>query len=372
MDRKTRGVVVALVAACGLVAAATARLDDHAKPDHGDSHAPAHGAADDHGAAKPAPKAKDDRANPFKAGSRKADAPAKAKAQEEAKPAKSDDSHDANANSDHAQASQPDAPKPAKPSAPNASATLTEPGAVSADEALTLLKEGNERWANNSSVHPAVDSARRETLAAEGQRPFATILTCADSRIPVERVFDRGVGEIFAIRVAGNVSGASETGTIEYGLGHLKTRLLVVMGHTKCGAVAAAAGKAELHGAVGDLVNSIQPAVQRAQRQHPELDAAAITPYAIKENVWQSVFGLLKSDEIRELVSKGDVKVVGAVYDIASGKVEWLGEHPWQHELLAALESRKQADTVAAAHAGETTDSTAAPHTATANADEHK
>jgi carbonic anhydrase len=372
MDRKTRGVVVALVAACGLVAAATAHLDDHAKPDHGDTPAPAHGTADDHGTAKPAPKAKDDRANPFKAGSRKAEAPAKATAKDEAKPAKSEDAHGSNADTTHAEAAQPAASKPAKASAPNASATLTEAGAVAADEALTLLKEGNERWANNSSVHPAVDSARRETLASEGQRPFATILTCADSRIPVERVFDRGVGEIFAIRVAGNVSGASETGTIEYGLGHLKTRLLVVMGHTKCGAVAAAASKAELHGAVGDLVNSIQPAVQRAQRQHPELDATAITPYAIKENVWQSVFGLLKSDEIRDLVSKGDVKVVGAVYDIASGKIEWLGEHPWQHELLAALESRKHTETVASANAGAEADASTEHQTAAASEDAHK
>jgi carbonic anhydrase len=173
------------------------------------------------------------------------------------------------------------------------------------------------------------------------------------------------VGEIFTIRVAGNVSGTSETGTIEYGLGHLKTRLLVVMGHTKCGAVAAAASKAQLHGAVGELVSSIQPAVERAQRQHPSLDAAALTPHAIKENVWQSVFGLLKSDEIRELVAKQEVKVVGAVYDIASGKVEWLGEHPWQHELIASINARKQADTLA--HAAPAQDQHAA-----ASEDAHK
>lgn len=370
MDRKTRGMAVALMAACGLVAVATARMDDHGKSDQTKSNqantpAPAHGGADDHASPKPAAKPKDDRANPFKASGRKADAPAKTASKDDAKPAKAAES--TNENNTHADAA---IAKPAKASAPNASATLTQAGEVLPDEALTLLKEGNERWANGSCVHPAVDSARREALAAEGQRPFATILTCADSRIPVERVFDRGVGELFTIRVAGNVSGASETGTIEYGLGHLKTRLLVVMGHTKCGAVAAAASKAELHGAVGDLVNSIQPAVERAQRQHPELDATAITPHAIKENVWQSVFGLLKSDEIRELVAKGDVKVVGAIYDIASGKVEWLGEHPWQHELLAALESRKQADAAATAHAG--ADEVATHTTAAASANEHK
>ena len=119
-----------------------------------------------------------------------------------------------------------------------------------ADEALALLTQGNQRWVDGTTTNPSTDAERREALAENGQHPFVTILTCADSRIPVERVFDRGVGELFVVRVAGNVAGSSETGTIEYGVGHLKTRLLVVMGHTKCGAVAAACSGAELHGHV--------------------------------------------------------------------------------------------------------------------------
>jgi carbonic anhydrase len=176
-------------------------------------------------------------------------------------------------------------------------------------------------------------------------------LTCADSRIPVEQVFDQGVGDIFTVRVAGNTAGISETGTIEYGAGHLKTPLLVVMGHTKCGAVGAAASNAPVHGMVAKLVANIQPAVERARRNNPGIDDKQLAAIAVKENVWQTVFDLFKnSDELREMVAHGKLKVVGAVYDIATGKVEFLGEHPWQGELLGALNAR--GDT-ATAHAEE-------------------
>jgi carbonic anhydrase len=210
--------------------------------------------------------------------------------------------------------------------------------AVDADRALELLKEGNERWVGGTPQNPNSDSSRREQTADKGQKPFVTVLTCADSRIPVERVFDRGVGEVFAIRVAGNVAGASEAGTIEYGLGHLHTPLLVVMGHTKCGAVAAAASGAQVHGKVAELVGNITPAVDRAKRNNPDADSAELTAMAVKENVWQSIFDLYKSSqEIRALAKNGTVRVVGAIYDISTGKVEWLGEHPWQAEIIDAM-----------------------------------
>ncbi len=309
---------------------------------------------DDHKAPPHEEKSKQDtKASPFKSKPR-----TKAKAKEDAQAAKSDDhktdahadakaddhadahadehAKDAHAAVSHANDAQA-APQSSSANDPTNSDSLPEAGSISADDALKLLQEGNARWASDQETNPGTTPQRRESNAAEGQRPFVTILTCADSRIPVERVFDRGVGEVFTIRVAGNVAGTSETGTIEYGLGHLKTRLLVVMGHTKCGAVAAACSKAELHGAVGELVGSIQPAVERAQRQTPGADQTQLVTASIRENVWQSVYQLLKSDEVRTLTEKGEVKVVGAVYDIASGKVEWLGEHPWQKELVTAL-----------------------------------
>ena len=215
--------------------------------------------------------------------------------------------------------------------------------------ALRMITEGNSRWATGSPISPNTDSSRRNRLADEGQKPFVTVLTCADSRVPVERVFDRGVGDVFVVRVAGNIAGASETATIEYGVGHLKTPLLVVMGHTKCGAVAAASTNAEVHGHVAELIQSITPAVERAKRNNPSAEGAELTSVAVRENVWQSVFDLIKSsDAIRAKIGAGELKVIGAVYDVASGKVDFMGEHPWQAELVEAMNARAAAKTATA------------------------
>ena len=144
----------------------------------------------------------------------------------------------------------PKMPDPKPESRPTSKSKPTEKAAeptdvpMTGDAALKMLQEGNQRWVMDKDENPNTDPSRRAMLAEKGQKPFVTILTCADSRLPVERIFDRGVGEVFVVRVAGNVAGTSETGTIEYAVGHIKTPLLVVMGHTKCGAVAAAASGA--------------------------------------------------------------------------------------------------------------------------------
>ena len=224
-------------------------------------------------------------------------------------------------------------------------AAEADDGPVDAEKALSLLKEGNAHWLSGTLSNPNISAGRRQTLAENGQKPFVTVLTCSDSRLPVERLFDRGVGDVFVVRVAGNIAGDSEAGTIEYGLGHLKTPLLVVMGHTKCGAVAAAASGAELRGKVAKLVASCAPAVERAKRANPSATGNELVTLAVKENVWQTIFDLLKtSNEIRELAASGKVTVVGAVCDITTGKVEFLGEHPWQSELLSALEQDGKAE----------------------------
>lgn len=209
-----------------------------------------------------------------------------------------------------------------------------------ADEALKMLREGNERWVNNQAQAPNTDSARREETSA-GQHPFATVLTCADSRLPVERIFDRGVGDVFVVRVAGNVMSPEVAGTIEYGAEHLHVPVLVVMGHTKCGAVAAAASGAHVEGNVSSLVERIAPAVSRAKQQDPTLGANELASLAVRENVWQGIFDLLRtSKEARHLVQEGKLKVVGAVCDVTTGKVEWLGGHPWQDALVEAFETK--------------------------------
>jgi carbonic anhydrase len=260
----------------------------------------------------------------------------------EAKPAA--ESHDEHASEtthdDHTDAAAPaetnEAPAPVATPAPTAAAG----DAVDGVAALTMLKEGNERWVSDTEQNPSTEPQRRQDVAANGQHPFVTVLTCADSRLPVERIFDRGVGEIFTVRVAGNISGDSEIATIEYGTEHLKTPLLVVMGHTKCGAVAAAVTDAEVHGKVAELVGRIEPAVDRAKRLIGDANPEALAAAAVKENVWQSVTDLLKTSSVcRDLVKNGELQIVGAVCDISTGKVEFMGEHPWQSELVAAFDA---------------------------------
>jgi carbonic anhydrase len=263
---------------------------------------------------------------------------------------------------------------PAEPTTPsNGEAHDTEPEAdvIDAQEALRLLKDGNARWVDGTTKNPNTSSSRREALAADGQKPFATILTCADSRLPVERLFDRGVGDLFVLRVAGNIVSEEEAGTVEYGAEHLHVPLLVVMGHTRCGAVAAAASGGHAPGNVGSLLSRISPAVDRARQMNPELQGAALAAAAVQENVWQSIFDLIRtSSTVRRGIATGDLQVVGAVCDIASGEVRWLGEHPWESALVSAFESR-QGGEAAAPHGSpeEHGHAETAPH---AEADDHR
>lgn len=251
----------------------------------------------------------------------------------------------------HAPKVSEDAPQSAKPKAADTEKKEKDDSRPSADEsklapdnakdALEELRTGNLRWVKDKDTNPNTDPSRRTMVAEQGQKPFATILTCADSRIPVERVFDRGVGDLFVIRVAGNVVGADASGTIEYGAEHLHVPLLVVMGHTKCGAVGAAAAGAAPGGNVTQLVEKISPAVARVKQMHPEMDEKELAAEAVRENVWQSIFDLIKTSAVvREMVHEKKIQIVGAVYDVASGKVEWIGEHPWQDSLVEAFEAK--------------------------------
>lgn len=213
-----------------------------------------------------------------------------------------------------------------------ASAALFAGGAssasVSPDEALKMLKEGNERFVAGKSIRPNSDVARLQETA-KGQRPFVTINSCSDSRVPPELLFDRGFGDLFIVRNAGNVSSTDEIGTIEYGVEHLGTRLVVVMGHTKCGAVTAVAKGEHVGGSIPKLVAPMVPAVTRVKAAHAGHSADEWINKAIVENVWEQVANILKKSPIvREMVLDGKVKIVGALYNVETGKVEFLGEHP--------------------------------------------
>lgn len=217
---------------------------------------------------------------------------------------------------------------------------------------LTLLKEGNIRYAEGKSFHPNIEASRRAELAAAGQEPMATILSCSDSRGPVELIFDRGVGDLFVVRVAGNTAGLSELATMEYGVTHLGTPVLIVMGHTKCGAVTAAVKGAELHGHLPSLISLIKPAAEKAKASGSEED---VVPRAIEQNVWQQVENIFaRSALVRDFAAAGKVTIIGAVYDIASGKVQWLGQHPEIDRLVteakASVASAAPAHDAAPAH----------------------
>ncbi len=205
---------------------------------------------------------------------------------------------------------------------------------LNADQAITKLKEGNERFISGKSMHPHTDTARLIQAGKEdqGKYAYATVITCSDSRVPVERIFDAGVMDLFIIRVAGNVVDTDEAGSIEYGLAHVHTPVLVVLGHTQCGAVTAVTNAIEGHGHaleinIPPLVDNIEPAVKRAIAENPKLKGKDVIPAAIVENVWQGVHDLfMKSPVSREMVKEGKAKVVGALYDVGTGKVEWLPE----------------------------------------------
>jgi carbonic anhydrase len=213
-------------------------------------------------------------------------------------------------------------------------ATTTVSG-LSPDEALRLLKEGNTRYVDGKLQHPRQDRARRALTAAQGQHPLATILTCSDSRVPAEIIFDQGIGDLFVVRVAGNVAATDEIGSIEYAVDHLVTPLVVVLGHSQCGAVTAVVDATKLPPNIANLVEPIKPAVDKAREANPEAVKDVLLKAAITGNVWQAIDDMLRqSPIIREKVREGQAQVVGALYDIDSGQVQWLGPHPDQEKLV--------------------------------------
>lgn len=208
-------------------------------------------------------------------------------------------------------------------------------GPISAESALSLLREGNERFSHGTALRPNTDQTRRTETSRFGQHPFATVIGCADSRVPVEMLFDEGIGDLFVIRVAGNVCGTDETGSIEYAVEHLKTTLVVVMGHRECGAVKAVIAGCHEHGSIPALCSHIAPAVERVRKAHPELNDTALVQAAVRENVWQSIADLLAhSASARHRTSEGLLRIEGAVYDIETAQVEWLGRHPLEAQLV--------------------------------------
>ncbi|MCH9031825.1 MAG: HAMP domain-containing protein [candidate division Zixibacteria bacterium] len=242
-------------------------------------------------------------------------------------------------------------------------------------KSLELLKAGNKRFVDGKSKHPHTNGIRLLQAGSEnqGNHAYATVIACSDSRVPVERLFDAGIMDIFVIRVAGNVCDVDEVGSIEYGLAHVNTPVFVVLGHTQCGAVTAVThavlgtGHA-LERNIPALVDNIQPAVLRAMELYPSIHGDAIIPFAIEENVWQGMEDLFfESPSTRNAVNAGKVKVVGAIYDVGTGKIKWLPEFK-VGQILASVESNpnRPMNAMADGGHGDTHGSTSSSHGAAA------
>ena len=215
-----------------------------------------------------------------------------------------------------------DAPKAdaAKPSPATADAHAEAAPKISPAAALKMLEAGNQRFASGKLQHPH-ETPKRRTELATSQHPFAIVLGCADSRTSPELVFDQGLGDVFVVRVAGNVLNDETIGSIEYAVEHLGASLIVVLGHERCGAVKAAreiiAAKGEAPGHVQSLVKALQPAVEATADKDAETTA--------KANVMNVVHALQGSAPIlKDKVEAGTIVVVGGHYDLDTGKVEFL------------------------------------------------
>ncbi len=191
---------------------------------------------------------------------------------------------------------------------------------ITPDKGLQLLKEGNLRYQQNKQVEKNFNHQIKSTT--QGQFPYATILSCIDSRVPTELVFDQGLGDLFSIRVAGNVINEDVLGSMEFGARLAGAHLIVVMGHTGCGAVKGACDDAQLGNLTG-LLSKIKPAIDRVD-SHPHDGSLAFRDLVSKENVEVALEEIhRKSPILQKMEENGEIKLVGAMYDIKTGAVEF-------------------------------------------------
>ncbi len=199
-----------------------------------------------------------------------------------------------------------------------------------ARQALQQLQEGNQRFATNKFADKAVESSRQQGVT--GQQPFAIVLGCSDSRVPAEMIFDQGLGDLFVIRVAGNIVAPSQIGSVEFAAAQFGTRLIVVLGHSKCGALQATLD--ELDQAVENrspnlrsIVDRIRPAVQPLMTA--DTPTSDLLPSAVRANIRASADHLRHgSDIIESLIQNDGLLVVGAEYSLETGLVEFFDGMP--------------------------------------------
>jgi len=200
---------------------------------------------------------------------------------------------------------------------------------ISAEDALERLREGNRRFVADEVSDETLTSRKHRVGAATPQSPFAIILSCSDSRVPPEFIFDRGIGDLFVIRVAGNIVAPSQVGSIEFAATQFNTRLVVVLGHSNCGAIIAtlrelALGDSHRSPNLRAIVDRIRPALTPVLEDDFDIDDEAVIKTCVHANVRASVRGLQQGSLILEqLIAAGDLKIIGAEYSIETGNIEF-------------------------------------------------
>lgn len=197
---------------------------------------------------------------------------------------------------------------------------------ITPDQALDLLRKGNQRFIQNLRFNRNLLQQVNET--ADGQYPFATILSCIDSRTTAELIFDQGLGDIFSIRIAGNIVNEDIIGSLEFACKVAGSKLIVVLGHTNCGAIKGACDEAQL-GYLTQLLEKIKPAInlEKSFKDNRNGSNLAYVNEVAKINIKNSIQNILnKSSIIKELQDKGTIKIIGSLYDVASGEVLFFDE----------------------------------------------
>ncbi|WP_013321527.1 carbonic anhydrase [Gloeothece verrucosa] len=188
---------------------------------------------------------------------------------------------------------------------------------VNSEQALAQLMAGNKRFVAGKSKYPNQNLTRLQQVAL-GQKPFAAVLSCADSRVPVEIIFDQGFGDIFVVRDAGNIATDEEIGSLEFGTLVLGAKVLLVIGHEACGAVVSTLKGAEVPGSISSIIEAIEPAVATYKGQQDNKQAVR---QAVEANVRYQVKTLEKSPVLSKLIQEGKLKIVGAYYSLSTREI---------------------------------------------------
>jgi len=214
--------------------------------------------------------------------------------------------------------------------------TKNDMPAASGEQVLAELMHGNRLYRAGETQFPNLDGSRRLETALLGQKPKATVIGCSDSRVPIEVLFNQGIGDLFVVRIIGNVATDEAIASIEFGIVYLETPLLIVLGHSQCGAITATIEGIKTPGKISTLLGSISPVVDQIKADLPDAPLSEKVATAVKANVYFQMEAILRgSMHVSKAVEAGQVTLAGAIYHLESGTIELLGPHPNQGQILS-------------------------------------